>query len=47
MKVGDLVRNIHTDEVGLVSSIEDGDYVNVDWAWLVPQEHLEVINESR
>jgi hypothetical protein len=43
MKVGDLVRNVYTGEVGLVSSIEDGDYVDVDWTWHIPKDHLEVI----
>ena len=50
MKIGDLVRNIYTGEVGLVSYF-DGDvsekYVEVDWNSLVPKEHLVVINESR
>jgi len=26
-----------------VSSIEDGDYVDVDWTWHIPKDHLEVI----
>ena len=46
MKVGDLVRNIYTQEIGLVTSIFD-DYVDIDWAWHVPKGHLEVISESR
>ena len=48
MKVGDLVRNIYTGEIGLVTR-EGGVYVDVevDWKRLVPEEHLEVINESR
>ena len=50
MKVGDLVRNIYTGEVGLVSYSEGEEsekYVEVDWNSLVPKEHLVVINESR
>ena len=55
MKVGDLVKNIYTDEVYIVTSrdpdvcdtgLGDG-YVEVDSQWLVPEEHLEVLNESR
>ena len=48
MKVGDLVRNIYTGEIGLVTR-EGGVYVDVevDWKHPVPEEHLEVINESR
>ena len=48
MKVGDLVMNIHTGEIGLVTRVDNEDlYVDVDWEYLVPQEHLMVINESR
>ena len=53
MKVGDLVRNIHTDEVFVVTSIYPNayntglgdDYVEVDSQWLVPEEHLELVCE--
>ena len=47
MKVGDLVRNVHTGEVGLIIEVDGEDYVIVDNRWTVPKEHLVVINESR
>lgn len=48
MKVGDLVRNIYTEEIGFVSMVHhDQDYVDVDWSYLVPKEHLEVLSENR
>ena len=47
MKVGDLVRNIYTQKIGLVTRIDQWDYVDVDWTWLIPKDHLEIINESR
>ncbi len=55
MKVGDLVKNIYTGEVYIVTSRDPNacdtglgnDYVEVDSQWLVPEEHLEVLNESR
>ena len=47
MKVGDLVRNIYTGEVGLIIEEDGEDYVIVDDRWTVPKEHLEVINENR
>ena len=47
MKVGDLVRNVYTDEVGLIIEEDGEDYVIVDNWWTVPREHLKVINESR
>jgi len=48
VKVGDLVLNIHTGEIGLVTRVDgDDSYVDVDWEYLVPEEHLMVINESR
>ena len=48
MKVGDLVMNIYTRELGLVMGIsaDSNDYVEViciRQEWLVPIEHLEVI----
>ena len=43
MKVGDLVRNIHTGEVGLIIAEDGKEYVIVDDRWTVPREHLEVI----
>ena len=46
MKVGDLVRNIYTQEIGLVTCVSR-DYVDIDWTWHIPQDHLEVISESR
>ena len=47
MKVGDLVRNIYTGEIGLVTEEVSGDYVIFDNRWSIPKEHLMVINESR
>ena len=45
MKVGDLVRNIYTEEIGIVTRIDEwSEYVDVDWKHLVPPDHLEVIN---
>ena len=50
MKVGDLVRNIYTNEIGLITDDDDGldgyEYVIVDNRWTVPKEHLEVISCS-
>ena len=51
MKVGDLVMNIYTKEIGLITD-EDDDldgygYVIVDNRHTVPVDHLEVINENR
>ena len=51
MRVGDLVRNIYTGEIGLITD-EDDDldgygYMIVDNRWTVPKEHLEVISEGR
>jgi len=48
VKVGDLVRNIYTGEIGLVTR-EGGVYVDVevDWKHLVSEEYLEVISETR
>ena len=50
MKVGDLVRNIYTGEIGLITD-EDDDldgygYMIVDNRWTVPKQHLEVISEG-
>ena len=47
MKVGDLVRNKYTKEIGLITDVSCEDYVIVDERWNVPEEHLEVISESR
>mgnify|MGYP003141440389 CR=1 FL=1 len=53
MNVGDLVRNIFTGEIGIIIGYaidNPNDYVNVICKyqeWLVPIEHLEVINETR
>ena len=51
MKPGDLVRNIFTEELGLVTGIaaDSDEYVEViciRQEWLIPIEHLEVINEA-
>ena len=55
MKVGDLVKNIYTGEVFIVTNSHpqvvaegsDDNYVEVDSQWFVPKEHLEVLNASR
>jgi len=47
MKIGDLVRNIYTGEVGLIMEEDGEEYVIVDNRWTVPKEHLVVISESR
>jgi hypothetical protein len=53
MKPGDLVMNIFTREIGLVTGYaidNPSDYVEIicmRQEWLVPIDHLEVINESR
>jgi hypothetical protein len=47
MKVGDLVRNIYTGEFLVITSEEcDGGYHEVHGRWIMPKEHLEVINEQ-
>ena len=47
MKIGDLVRNVYTGEIGLIVDEDGEEYVIVDNRWTVPKEHLKVINESR
>ena len=56
MKIGDLVRNIHTGEIGLIAGEDDEAYgyvivYTVNWLathfWSNKKEHLVVINESR
>lgn len=45
MKVGDLVRNIYTQEFYLVTKVWN-EYVDVSWKWHIPKDHLEVISEN-
>jgi len=52
MKVGDLVMNRYTKEIGLITDkdCDDSDgygYMVVDNKHIVPIDHLEVISESR
>ena len=47
MSVGDLVRNINTEEIYVITSTKRGNYIEVSGEWLVPKEHLEVLSESR
>jgi len=47
MKVGDLVMNRYTKEIGLITEEDNKEYVIVDNRWTVPKDHLKVINESR
>ena len=50
MKVGDLVKNIYTEELGIVSGLaidSPSEYVDViflEGHFLVPVEHLEVVS---
>ena len=52
MNVGDLVRNIFTGEIGIITgyAIDNPDeYVEIiskHQGWLVPIEHLEVISKA-
>ena len=46
MKVGDLVKNVYTKELGLVTEIDSNEYVVVSGIALVPIDHLAVINEE-
>jgi len=45
VRVGDLVRNIYTQEIYLVTKTWF-DYVDVNGKWHIPKDHLEVINEN-
>ena len=58
MQVGDLVRNIYTNgDAHIITGIieqnktyrhpEGSRYYEVDGKWKVPEEHLELISESR
>ena len=44
MQVGNLVRSIHTGEMWVITAIVHGGYVEVSAQWLVPSDHLEVLN---
>ena len=47
MLIGDLVRNIFTEELGLITRFDNQEYVEIDGRWLVPMSHLEVVFEGR
>ena len=53
MKVGDLCKNIHTGEFHIITAKRvagihtEEAYYEVDGAYMVPEEHLVVLNESR
>jgi len=52
MQIGDLVRDIYGDELLIITSKECDGYYDVygiatGKEWIIPKEHLEVINESR
>ena len=56
MKVGDLVKSIYTGEVFIITAVAnpprtntfgDGKYYEVSSKWQMPEEHLEVLSESR
>ena len=40
-KIGDLVRNIHTGELHIITSAMECRYYEVDNQWLIPEEHLD------
>ncbi len=44
MRVGDLVINVHTEEIGIITEVDNYEYVVVDNRWLIPKEHLEVLS---
>ena len=44
MRIGTLVRNIHTDELHVITSRLEFEMYEVDGEYLMPEEHLEVIN---
>jgi hypothetical protein len=46
MKVGDLVKNVYTKDLGLITEL-DNEYVEVDARWLIPKEHLERVSEAK
>ena len=49
MQVGDLAKDIFDNHIGIILK-KDGDYVEIAFAkgsFLMPQEHLEVVSESR
>lgn len=43
MRIGSVVKNVHTDEVCIITKLDNGDYVVINNEFLVPKEHLEVI----
>ena len=47
MKVGDLVRSTYTGEIFIITEQGTGRYYIVSNRWQMPEEHLEVISESR
>ena len=49
MNVGDLVMNIYTQEIGLITCFVDEGYAEVfslHQEWLIPIEHLALINKA-
>ena len=48
MRIGTLVRNIYTDELHIITEQDiEHEYYEVDGEYLMPEDHLEVISESR
>jgi len=48
MNVGDLVMNIYTQEMGLITCFVDEGYAEVfslHQEWLIPLQHLELVNK--
>ena len=47
MRIGTLVRYIYGGELWVITAFAHGGYVEVSGQWLVPEEHLEVLSESK
>jgi len=45
MQVGSLVRHVYTDEVCIITKLDNDDYVVINNEFLVPKDQLEVICE--
>ena len=43
MQVGDLVINIHTKDLGIITDFAKYEHVIIDNKWLIPKEQLEVV----
>ena len=45
MRVGSLVKDIYTDEVYIVTQLDNEDYIVANHKWLIPKDQLEVLCE--